>query len=375
MKELYISDLMDDICPDEFGLELDEEPVSPERIRRILQKRGAVTSGHGRRPAGMRLAVRAAIAAALVLALSVTAYAVANYTDFFASVFGGEDAGDRTYSMPVDQWDEDGNQMTREIVIEDRPVDQDAAQALLGDTVAGGQSVTVGDYTCTVENLTMAENGVGVMTYSIENPKGLPEITVFDETVKNFALGGADSDAWAVGADGLKVYTPMFSVPDGMVDEISFLMTATDTRLEARSYIALFTDGACPDELTVDFFGGADAGEKYRLAVPLPELAEAAELTGPEGWTASLSPMGLMLKAPSLDDIDGGKTITVRFADGSEYMVVGDASVNNCPVSCVNENGTARYVFNRLVDPAEVTSVTVQKQTSDGQDLDLTFTR
>ncbi len=375
MKNLYISDLMDGICPDEFGLELEQEPVSPERVWRILQKRGAAVSVHGPRHTGMRLAVRAAIAAALVLALSVTAYAVASYTDFFAAVFGGEDAGDRTYSMPVDRWDEDMNQQTREIVIEDRPVDQDAAQALLGDTVTGGQSVTIGNYTCTVENLTMAENGVGVMTYAIENPEGLPEITVFDETVKNFALGGADPDAWATGDSGLRVYVPMFSTPDGMVDEISFLMTATDTRLEAKSYIALFTSGACPDELTVDFFGGADAGEKYRLTVPLTELAEAAELTGPEGWTASLSPMGLMLTAPSVDAIDGGKTITVHLADGSEYMVVGDASVNNCPVSCLNESGTARYVFNRLVDPAEVTSVTVQKQASDGQNLGLTFTK
>ena len=366
MKELNISDLMDDICPDEFGLELDDMAVSPARVWRALQKRGVVTDRRTAGRRGLRMTARIAVAAALVLALSVTAYAVANYTDFFATVFGGEDAGRQTYSMPVDQWDENGDQQTMELVMENQPVDQDAAQALLGDTVTGALSVTAGDYTCTVENLTMAENGVGVLTYAIENPRGLPEITVFDETVKNFSFVGDDLDT---GVQGVTLGTlPLFSTPDGMTDDISFLVSATPTRLEARAYIALFTDGACPDELYVDFF--QNDAERYRLTVPLTALAEAVELPGPEGWTASISPVGLMLAAPSVDDIAGGKAITVYLADGSEYMVVGDASVNNCPVSCLNESGTARYVFNRLVDPAEVTSVTFRNDA-----LDLTFTK
>lgn len=319
------------------------------------------------------------IAAAILLALSITAYAIANYTDFFEKVFGGPDAGAQSYDLLVDHWNEDGSRDTMEIITEGEPVDQDTAQKVLdGSVSAPHTSITVGDYTCTVENVTMAENGMGVLTYSVENPNGLPEVHVFDETVKNFDFAD-DSSETDVAGGGLRGI-PMFSAPenwdDPMVDNISFLVTVTDTRLEAKAYIALFGDIGCPESLNVYFF--QDEGEQYRLTVPLPEPAEEIELTGPDGWAASISPMGLAIMSPEEigGDYESGN-ITVHYTNSDEYVVTSsEPYVKNSPVSCINESGTARYVFNRLIDPAEVSSVTVQVQSYITDELkDLTFTK
>ncbi len=58
--------------------------------------------------------------------------------------------------------------------------DTDTAEAALGDYVTEvGQSVTAGDYTLTVENCLIDENGVGAITYTMACPDGLPQINTF----------------------------------------------------------------------------------------------------------------------------------------------------------------------------------------------------
>ena len=366
----------------------DQVDPSPEADRRILavlkeyqRDQGKVIPLHSARPKQKRFGKvsAVAIAVAITLSLSVAAYAIANYTDFFDKVFGGPDAGTQSYDLPVDHWNEDGSRDTMEIITEGEPVDQDTAQRVLdGSASAPSASITVGDYTCTVENVAMAENGVGVLNFSVENPNGLPEVHVFDETVKNFNFADDNLETGAEG--GGLIGAPMFRAPedwdDPMVDAISFLVTATDTRLEAKTYFALFGDNGCPESLNAYFFH--DEGEQYRLTVPLPEPAEAVELTGPEGWMARISPMGLAITAP--EDIGGdyeSGNITVHYADGGKYMVISsEPYVINSPVSCINESGTTRYVFNRLIDPAEVSSVTGYVQSYVTDELkDLTFAK
>ena len=73
---IRISDLVNELSPDELGLALNPAPVTPERVTAILRRRGVPVPSPrpGRRLT--RLGLRLAIAAALALALSVTAYAV-----------------------------------------------------------------------------------------------------------------------------------------------------------------------------------------------------------------------------------------------------------------------------------------------------------
>lgn len=328
-----------------------------------------------------------AVAAALVLALSVTAYAIGEYTGFFETVFGGEDAGHQTYDLPVDSWDDEGNQRTMEIVTEGEPVDQDMAQRVLDGAVAtAGASVTVGDYTCTVEDVTMAENGVGVMTYTIESEKGFPDLLVTDETWGIFSLGGGMPLEAGDGASNLRddpmVYPAGTDMNAGFgLDVAASLVSQTDTKLTVAAYMAMFQMGECPEALDVYFFWGdeGDFADEYKVTVPLADRAEAVDLKSEDGWTASVSPMGLALMEPA--DSTERETVLgdviVHYADGTEYVVQKDEPYTvNHRVAC-GDVGIHRLVFNRLIDPETVESVTITRdeyvvQDADGQPVDMT---
>ena len=377
-----ITDLMDELDLEELGVELDPAPVTAGQVLDELTRRGVLTS-HGKRRRGPRMAVRVAIAAALALALSVTAYAVADYAGFFEKVFGGPDAGKQTYEIPVDHWDEEGNQASMEIITEGEPVDQALAQELLGDRVTDApQSITVGDYTCTVENVTVGENGVGAMTYSIENPKGLPEIQVFNEVMGFYQWADAPVDAGD--GEGCLINEPHIllsgaatepltwekvSAASSPIDAYSAMTSVTDTRLEGRIYFVAAAPEGWPKALDLYFFERKSEGdtsqvedqfaEDYRLTVPMPAPAEALTLTAEDGWTASISPLGLAVTATEGTDLDGGNEITVHYADGSEYVVEGEEPYVHNTIFGYLYKDTVYEVFNRLVDPTAVTDVTV----------------
>ncbi len=318
-----------------------------------------------------RISTAALIAAALAVVLSVTAYAVGEYTGFFETVFGGEDAGKQTYDLPVDSWDEDGSQKTMEIVTEGQPVDQDMAQRVLdGSVSAAGASITVGDYICTVEDIAMADNGIGVMTYTIESGKGFPALEVTDETWGIFYLGGGgtwlaagDGESWV--HDTPQVFPAGQDIKDGPgMDVMCSLVSQTDTKLTVAAYMASFGEAFTADALDVYFFWGdkGDYSADYRLTIPLAEPADMVELTGPDGWTASVSAMGLTVAPPEGDPYGsdyGFGDVVIHYADGSEYVVeAGEPYTVNMRLSCITDGGLLRYVFNRLIDPEQVTSVT-----------------
>lgn len=326
---------------------------------------------HKRRP--RRAGLTVLVAAALVVVLSVTAYAIGEYTDFFETVFGGADAGKQTYDLPVDSWDEDGSQKTMQIVTEGQPVDQDMAQRVLdGSVSAAGASITVGDYTCTVEDIVMADNGIGVMSYTIESEKGFPSLEVTDETWGIFYLGGGswlsagDGESWV--HDTPRIFPAGQDIKDGPgMDVMCSLVSRTDTKLTVAAYMASFGEAFsvdATDALDVYFFWGdkGDYSADYRLTVPLAEPAETVELTGPEGWTASLSALGLAIAPPEGDpygDDFGFSDLVIHYADGSEYVLKDNEPYTlNTRVSCITDGGVLRHVFNRLIDPEQVTSVT-----------------
>ncbi len=315
------------------------------------------------------------VAAALVLALSVTAYAVGEYTGFFETVFGDEDAGKQTYDLPLDSWDDEGNQRTMEIVTEGQPVDQETAQRVLDGSVAGGASVTAGGVTCAVENIVLADNGVGALTYTVEAPDGLPDMTVTDQVWGYFYW----DDGYDISADGDLglLNAPLLFIPGdgGMVDERTALVSATETKIEATVYMALFGDETWPDALDVYFFldEDQDRAEAYKLTLALPEPAQTTVLTADGGWTAKLSPMGLVIEPPADNPYGndyGFGDLVVHMTDGSEYVVeLAEPYTVNSRVGTV-DGGIKRWVFNRLVDPAAVESVTAVGDGNGYQDAD-----
>ncbi len=357
------------------------EPLhaSPDTLEEVLDMIDREKAVKHMKKTGRNTMRGALIAAILVIALSVTAYAVGEYTGFFDTVFG--DGALKSYEpQHVELTDNEGNVVKEyDTAGQERvPVDQEMAQRVLdGKVASSGASLTVGDYTCTVEDVTMADNGVGVMTYTIESEKGFPDLQVTDEGEGTFSLGG---DPWLAAGDGESYVrdTPM-AYPEGEGSMESFgldvdcaLVAREDTKLTVAAYMALFDKAELPETLDVYFFFGdkGDFSDEYKVTVKLAEPAETVKMTA-DGWIAKVSPMGLEITAPEGNPYGNNYVfgdIVIHMTDGSEYGVkLSESGTMNFRVSCIGE-GVSRYVFNRLIDPDAVENITAVGDASGYQD-------
>lgn len=322
------------------------------------------------------------VAAALVLALSVTAYAVGEYTGFFETVFGDEAIGSwdtehKTFT------DEDGNVWKEyDIPGQERvSVDPDQAQALVGDeTVNVGQSVTVEGVTFTVEDFVMDANGMGVLTYTMEDPNGFPGVE-FDGSFMR-------PDPTVVGS----LLQPQMTIQNangkelGWMNNMQFVAASgTDTKKTVVYYFtATDTDSlADAEQLKLTFFivtdYDADSGDidtkEGGVIFPLSQAVAVTPLAGPDGWSASISPVGLQIVPPEgnpygVNYVFGD--LTIHMTDGTEYALEqDDPYMSNYILGGYGEDDDATsIVFNRLIDPAQVESVTAVGDGNGYQDAD-----
>ncbi len=329
---------------------------------------------------GRRTVRTALIAAALVLILSVTAYAVGEHTGFFETVFGNGDIASWD-TEHVTLTDEDGNVWKYDVAGQERvPVDPEDAEALVGDETASvGQSVTVQDVTFTVEDIVMDANGMGVLTYTMEDPNGFPG-TEFTETG-----GMLTQDSGEVGT--LRGATLCFADANGK--EISFLdentivaAGGTDTRKTVAMYFAPFEGMEEAENLKLTFYVvkehdpdatlAADVEAEGGVIFPLSQAVAVTPLTGPDGWSASISPVGLMIAPPEGNPYGQNyffNDLAIHMTDGSEYVLKqAEPYMYNAMVGCVSEGFRTGFTFNRIIDPAQVESVTAVGEGSGYED-------
>ena len=323
----------------------------------------------------------ALVAAAAAAALTVTAYAVGAYTGFFETVFGNEDIAGWN-AEHVTLTDENGNVWEEyDVPGQERvPVDAEAAEALVGDKTASvGQSVKVEDVTFTVENIDMDANGMGALTYTMEDPNGFPGVE-FTETG-----GMLTQDPRAVGT--LRGATLCFVDASGK--EISFLdedsivaAGGTDTRKTVAMYFAPFEGLAEAESLKLTFHVvkehdpdatlAADVVAEGGVIFPLSQAVAATPLTGANGWSASISPVGLQIVPPEGNPYRQNyyfNDVVIHMTDGSEYVLKQSESyMYNITVGCYGEGFVMNDTFNRIIDPAEVESVTAVGDGSGYQD-------
>ena len=189
--------------------------------------------------------------------------------------------------------------------------------------------------------------------------------------------------------------TPVLTVHDGGGKKLAWLDSTqyvaaggTDTKKTVVLYFAAFDslDGAEQLKLTFTVATGYDA-EKGELDTkeggilfPMAGAVDAETLTGPEGWSAGLSPVGLMIVPP--EGMRGGydyyfNDVTVHMADGTEYVLKqSEPHMYNITVGVHCHDGGTAMTFDRLVDPAQVQSVTAAGRDSRAdEDFTLTFTK
>ena len=349
------------------------EDTLEEVLDMIAERETRRYAGHSARR-GLRAGL---IAAALVLALSVTAYAIGEYTGFFDTVFGNEDIPSRQ-GEHVLYTDGDGNVVSEyDLPGQERvPADPDAAQALVGGgTGSVGASVTAAGVTFTVEDFVIDANGLGALTYTMEDPEGFPGVEFDGSAIRSYPLSGGS------------LLEPRLTVRDGSGEKISWMDSAqfaaaggTDTKKTVALYFVPVGSmaGAAQLELTFSVATGYDAArsevqvQEDSVVFPLSGAVPAETMTGPEGWTANLSPVGLVIAPPAgtpLGD-DPFDDVTLHMADGTAVTVKQtEPYMDNATAEIIGK--TDAMVFDRLVDPAQVESVAV----SGGNSPAMTFTK
>lgn len=356
-----------------------------EEVLEMIDRENAQKTYERSKRTGRRILRTALIAAALALALSVTAWAVGEYTGFFQTVFGNESIGSRDPENKT-LTDKDGNVVIEYVVPgqERAPVDPDQAQELVGEATANvGTSVTVEGVTFTVEDFVMDEYGMGVLTYTMEDPEGFPGVEFDGSSMLSDPLAGGT------------LMTPLLTCHDGSGEKLGWLDSTqyvasggTDTKKTVVMYFAPLEslDGAEQLKLTFTVVTGYDAGKgeldtkEGGVLFPVSGAVDAQTLTGPDGWSAGLSPVGLMITSP--EGMRGGydyyfNDVALQMADGTEYVLEQEEPyMYNITVGIHCQDGGMAMTFDRLVDPAQVQSVTaVVRNARTDTDFTLTFTK
>ncbi len=330
--------------------------LSDKRREMILS--AALNEGAARRRG--RGTVRTVCAAALAGAVLTCTALAAGTGGFFDALFGGRGQADRGSSHVEYR---QGSDILPGENFED--VDHDAAERLLGDYVTKiDGTAAAGDYTLTVGQLLMDENGVGAFVYTVENEGGLPEIAVQRDVLpagrysaEEFVLSLRDENGLPPsGVDLLDL--------DGLTEKtLRGVYYFTDLRNSGTFYAGLVTV--------------TGEGESLRKVRPEETVAVRAESIVPAlglscgELSASLSPMSLVLNPPEPGNtefwhVDGERDTcetTIRYLDGTSYTVVswglGGDRQNTVDMYLDGNSGREYYIFNRLVDVENVASVTV----------------
>lgn len=340
----------------------------------------------GRRPIEKRRrpmrAVRTALAAAVVgaaLCAGAGAVYMVNHSGALQAFFGNESYPSTEYT---EYYDEFGNFYITSMNNERVPVDDEQAEALVGAYLSDeGYVWQVGEYTMTIESYLLDENtGTAKVSYSLYRPGGVQGLIYDDST------GFLSADGSGIGIPQFRVtVNDSKSLLDGEFcpmhgDERVDLTRSTADTLYIMAPLAM-TGWKAADGLQVQIHDLSRID--YTSMAPIPDtLVDTLDLPGLESLpaitflnpetgkpAAILSAIGILVDNGYLEPGDFVRDITITYANGSIYLVRDNANnVQNYDYaysssgSSCNQGGT-RFVFNRLVDPEQVASVTIDGQT------------
>lgn len=243
-------------------------------------------------------------------------------------------------------------------------LDPTQAEQLLGSYVASVEgSIALAGNTITMKNFLMDEVGMGAITYTIENPDGVP---YGDAGYGQINLGGIP---------GQNLLEPEIMVKDDSIFGESscasrnYLVSKNDdgTMLELVLYFGM-QEKPVPGQKLYFQFTTMDSEQETEIEITPLAYAPSVTLTAENGKTAILSSQGISVvweeaREPSLQDV------TIHFADGTDYQVEGENVFNRVlgywRTTMTKEGKTVSYdsvqeLFNRLIDPKEVPSVTIK---------------
>ncbi|MDO4834805.1 MAG: hypothetical protein Q4A40_07220 [Bacillota bacterium] len=310
----------------------------------------------GRRHLGKKRIVTFALAAALILGLGATAYAIGVHSGFFHNAFGTGVPGHEAKSFDV--IDPEGNVITVEHYPAEERVDmeEERAEELIGTYVSAvGQSVKLGDYTFTVRDVTVDENGNGAVTVDIDNPRG------HGLTPEGGFIGDVVPEPWfgysIQGSKGTLISSHDHAVAEGYSEtHISFVYSITPAQPLASDEDIILRFG---------LYSRDNSQEESEITIPAVERVPAVGYTV-DGLTVWISPVGMKLCFN--DAYNDGKyeeylvqELVISFSNGSRYVVKSSDMVNYMSAVLDSEDrGVLQITFNRLVDVDNIQEISLQ---------------
>jgi len=316
--------------------------ASEETLTEVLEMGKHLKSKTTNYKRTMKLSTSLAIAALMELALGATAFAAVGYLvyenpgEMMEAFFGsnGHESGEGLV-----EYDESGRLVTNLPAWESAPVDETLVEEEIAPNVYDPQTVvTCGDYTVTVESFLYDPATKSVLVYyTIENPNG----------VKGYKLQPNGQLWWPPTGSGVDIYITTMEYLD---EEKS-----TDTKLYLCAYDALFGE----NEISLHVNVGR---ESEKVTIPVTQSSEMSSLKLEKGALA-VSPVaiGINYKQLGFDTHFYVEELVIRYADGSEYVVVDDdAFINNSAYALDSGNyEEVTYMFNRIIDTEQIASVVV----------------
>ena len=304
-----------------------------------------------------------AIAAALTLTVAVAAGVV---TLIKADVSPADKVDDTTHHAFTDDLDDtapvvdDGKGGLVTVPDMERiPGGVQTTQRLVGPYLSKlDAEMTVGASTITLGTFLIDENGLGLLTYSVEDPNGVGYTDVgYGESIDLPIQPTLTMRA--PGAEGVSVIRRCH------VDTAA----GTDTSLQVVVYFAANKDFRQGDLLYVTMED--EAGQPYSIAVQPRTYVPVSTLAAGDD-TLTVSPLGISIRNPHPDRELLIDELSLRYQDGSDFTLESTGrNLMNWVVGYMRSSDDAPfadnvYVFNRLVDVDAIASVTLEGHQFDG---------
>lgn len=355
-----------------------------------------------------RLLRNTVAAVLLVFALATTAYAVVGYVIFnspeemLTSVFGDQTGYDHSDGSITPF--EDGINVIIEPTFDRVPVDEEVvAQEAAPLVTPVGQSISWEGYTLTIDaNMYDQVTKCGLLTYTLENPEGLDyslqsdaevwfpggEIVSFGQYGYSYIIQDKSADTKLTATfyyqlrdretTNLEIgFTQWASISqeeiDQQIEEIKQQLRQEISEEEALEFQKRYVGDSWPwfeenrtREENIDSAYEVWAYERLeevttcpdKIIIPEQALGEMTNITLGDG-AVTMSPVAMCIDIAMIENYpsDFIDTAKIRFADGTEYAVK-DGYTENFVFNVSSGRGMdSTFMFNRIIDVNEVTSI------------------